>query len=91
MFHMMDWSPEVWFFVVIIGIISFFVITFILIYVMRTGTRNLEQGNVSTKSIKTKEINNEQPSIETKFCPECGIELEEENITYCPACGYKIL
>jgi DNA-directed RNA polymerase subunit RPC12/RpoP len=91
MFHMMDWGSGFWYFLIIVGIIVFFVITFVLLYVMRKGTRKLEQEISSEKKTKTRESRSNQHPVETKFCPECGIKLEGEDVAYCPACGYKIL
>jgi len=91
MFHMMDWGSDIWYFLIIGGVISFFVITFILLYIMRKGTRKLERVESSGKTAKTEELTSNRHLAEAKFCPECGVKLEEENIAYCPACGYKIL
>ncbi|MFX1456413.1 MAG: zinc-ribbon domain-containing protein [Promethearchaeota archaeon] len=90
MFHMMDWGSDFWYLLIFIGIIGFIFITFILLYIMRKGTRKLENSASSNLDINIMDSNVNQQSAKAKFCPECGIELEE-NIVYCPACGTKIL
>lgn len=89
MFHMMEWGSEVWFFVVFIGIISFILITLILLYIMRKGTNKLESTKSSDQQLKLTELKSNLDEIE--FCPECGAKFETKDIIYCPACGHKVL
>lgn len=56
---------------------------------MRKGTRKFEQLKSLEKSTKTEELRSNQHLAEKKFCPECGVKLLEENIAYCPNCGFK--
>jgi len=90
MFHMMEWSSGVWFFVIIIGIISFILITLILIYIMRKGTNKLESTKSSDQQIKKSELKSNQLLDEAKYCPECGAKFETMDLAYCPACGHKV-
>jgi len=89
MFHMMEWGSEVWFFVIIIGIISFILITLILLYIMRKGTNNLESTKSSDQQFKKTELKSNKLLDEAKFCAECGAKFETMDIAYCPACGHK--
>ncbi len=90
MFHMMDWSPGVWLFVIIIGIISFIVITLILLYIVRKGTNKLESTKSSDQQFKKTDLKSNRLLDEAKFCSECGIKFETMDIEYCPACGHKV-
>jgi hypothetical protein len=86
---MMDWGSGFWYILIIAGVITFFVIAFILLYIMRKGTRNLEALESSVESTKTKELRSNRYLTRVKFCPECGVELNEQERAYCPACGHK--
>jgi len=90
MFHMMDWNSEVWFFVIFIGIISFVLITLILLYIMRKGTNNLESAKTSDQQFKKTELKSNQQLDEVNFCPECGAKFDKQGIEFCQACGHKI-
>ena len=90
MFHMMEWGSDVWFFVVIIGIISFFLITLILLYIVRKEKNKFESTKSSDQQIKQTELSSIQHLDEIKFCPECGVKFETMDIAYCPACGHKV-
>ena len=86
---MMEWGSEVWFFVIFIGIISFILITLILLYIMRKGTTKLESTKSSDQQLKLTELKSNLDEI--GFCPECGAKFETKDIIYCPACGHKVL
>lgn len=90
MFHMMEWGSDVWFFLIIIGIISLVLIALILLYIMRKGTNKLETTKSSDQQFKKTELKSNQFLDETKFCPECGAKIETMDLVYCPACGHKI-
>ena len=90
MFHMMEWSSDVWLFVVIIGIISFLLITLILLYIVTKETNKRESTKSSDQQIKQTELSSIQNFNEIKFCTECGAKFETMDLTYCPACGHKI-
>ena len=90
MFHMMEWSSEVWLFVTMIGIISFFLIILILLYMMRKGTNKLENTKSSDQQLNKTEFKTDQHLNETQFCPDCGAKFDEKGIVYCPACGHEI-
>ena len=90
MFHMMEWSSEVWFFIIFIGIVSFISIILILFYIMRKGTNHLESTKSSDQEFKKTELKSNPLLEEAKFCPECGAKFETMDLTYCPACGHKI-
>jgi len=87
---MMDWSPGVWLFVIIIGIISFIVITLILLYIVRKGTNKLESTKSSDQQFKKTDLKSNRLLDEAKFCSECGVKFETMDIEYCPACGHKV-
>ena len=87
---MMEWSSEVWFFVIFIGVISIIFVSLILIYIMRKGTNNLESTKSSDQQFKKTELNSNQLLDEAKFCPECGAKFETVDIAFCPACGHKV-
>ena len=90
MFHMMEWGSDVWFFVIIIGIISFTLIALILLYTMRKGTNRLEGTKSSDQQFKKTELKSNQLLNYVKFCPECGAKFETMDLAYCPACGHNI-
>ncbi|MHA1985293.1 MAG: hypothetical protein ACW98D_01520 [Promethearchaeota archaeon] len=87
---MMDWNSDVWFYVIIIGIISFVLITLILLYIMRKGTSNLESTKSSDQQFEKTELKSNQNLDEIVFCPNCGVKFDEKGIEFCPACGHKI-
>jgi DNA-directed RNA polymerase subunit RPC12/RpoP len=90
MHHMMDWDSSFWLFLVFAGVISFFLIILILIYTLRKKTNEFERNESPIQPPKQKELRSSQHLDEIKFCPECGVKLDENNIAYCPACGHKI-
>jgi len=90
MFHMMEWGSDVWLFVIVIGIISFFLIALILLYIVRKERNKLESTKSSDQQIKLTELSSIQHLNEIKFCPECGANFETTDLTYCPACGHKV-
>ena len=90
MFHMMEWSSDVWYFVIFVGIISFLFITLILLYIMRKSTNKLESTKSSDQPLKKTEFKSDQHLDEVQFCPGCGAKFYEKDIIYCPACGHKI-
>ena len=79
-----------WLFVIIIGIISFIVITLILLYIVRKGTNKLESTKSSDQQLKKIEFKSDQHLDEIQFCSDCGAKFDEKGIAYCPACGHKI-
>lgn len=85
---MMEWGSEVWFFVIFIGIISFILITLILLYIMRKGTNKLESTKSSDQQLKLTELKRNLDEI--GFCHECGAKFETKDIIYCPVCGHKV-
>ncbi|MFW9950174.1 MAG: hypothetical protein ACFFKA_08620 [Candidatus Thorarchaeota archaeon] len=72
MHHMMEWGPEFWYFLVVVGIVSFFIIIFVVLTMIRKEPKNLEHIESSTKNIETEEEN-------INFCPVCGHEIRKIN------------
>ena len=84
--QMMEWGSDVWF---ILGIIIFFIIALILLYILRKGANKLQSTEIPSQRPNQKDLNSNQNIDEIKFCFDCGTKLDTQNIVYCPGMWSK--
>ena len=87
--HMMDWfTPNGT--LIFLAVISFIIIVIILLYVLNRNTNREEYLEDITDTInpsgKHKEV---KPTETKKYCPICGIKLDDRNSKFCPLCGTR--
>lgn len=89
---MMDWGPNFWI-ILIFGVVAFFLIVIILLYMLTKGSnqsRNKEISTVRMPKNLAKNIQSKKFRAKGEFCPNCGQKIRDKSITYCSFCGIKI-
>jgi hypothetical protein len=89
MAHMMDWIVSPWG-ILILGVIGLLLIVIIIFVILQRrstpGSDTVEIVNVHTTNDVAIDITKE----ESKYCSECGNQIDNRDIDYCPLCGTKV-
>ncbi len=81
--NMMDWGPNMWFYMILVMVIC---VLIILIIIYRLSRRT-HKDKYSPKEIgEVKHVKSEKPN----FCPNCKEKLDDKTLKFCPHCGSEL-
>ncbi len=91
--QMMGWAPYMWLYMVF-GFLIFLIFVLILIYLLNLGPFQVENSSPletqPNQKLKNKGRDGDNGKEEASFCPNCGIQLKDRTLKYCPYCGTKV-
>ncbi len=87
--NMMDWGPNIWFYMILVMVICVIIVIIIIYWLSRRTHKDKYSQKSDQKSKEMGEVKHVK-SEKHYFCPNCKEKLDDKTLKFCPFCGSEL-